>query len=375
MINPKKRGLSRVFLAYVLSSAFAVGAAYAQPREPAFGKPGEPARIRVAITPSQAGSWTGFVAYEKKYWEKHLPAGSRVDLDFAIRGPVIAEALRNGRLHIGYMGDLPAVALAASSPDAVLVGVAALSQDLCVLVVRRDAPEFATPLEGVRWLAGKRFAVSPGTCQERVALAAFSRARAQPARMLNIGLELYATAFKEGRIDAAGGNEMGASSLVEAGLARRLYSSRAAGAWDAVFIAASAALARERPDLLRGWLEAELEAQRFMADAHNADEVIRIVARHLPGVPERALGLAFHGAYPESQGGAVVRRVLPFTFSKSAMAVVREVHQAARQRGLAPAGELRRAAIEPRFAEEILRARGLKSPLGEVRARADIVPR
>ncbi len=32
-------------------------------------------------------------------------------------------------------------------------------------------------------------------------------------------------------------------------------------------------------------------------------------------------------------------------------------------------------AIQSGFAEELLRARGLKSPLGEVRARADLVPR
>lgn len=275
---------------------------------------------------------------------------------------------------LGRPGE-PAVALAASGPNAALVGVAALSQDLCVLVVRRDAPEFASPVEGVRWLAGKRFGVSPGTCQERVALAAFARERVKPAQILNIGLELYATAFKEGRIDAAGSNEMGASSLVEAGLARRLYSSRAVGGWDAVFIAASAALARERPDLLRGWLEAELEAQRFMADPRNADEVIRAVARHLPGESERALRLALHGAYPESQGGAVVRRVFPITVTGNAMAVVREAHQSAQQRGLAPSGELRREAIASRFAEEVLAARGLKSPLGEVRARADLLPR
>lgn len=333
-----------------------------------------PTHLRLAITPSMVGSWTGLVAHEKQYWRRFLPRGTRVEVEFAMRGPVIAAALRDGSIHLGYTGDLPAVTLVATGPQAVLVGVAALSQDLCVLVVRRDAPAFATPLEGIRWLAGKRFAVSPGTCQQRVAHRAFARAKVQPARTLNLGSETYATAFKEDRIDAAGTNEVGAASLIEAGLARRLYSSQAVGAWDAVFIVSTATFAREHPELLRGWLQAELEAQRFMADARNSDEVIRIVAKYLPNVPERTLRLAHYGRYPDNQGGAAVRRMFPFGFSENAMSVVRDAHRSAQQLGSAPAGALRPTAIQPDLTEGLLRAHGLVSPLGEVRARPDVAP-
>ena len=334
----------------------------------------EPLHLRLAVTPSMVGSWSGLVAYEKRYWQRHLPPGLRVDVQVAMRGPVIAAALRDGNIHLGYIGDLPAVTLVATGPQAVLVGVAALSQDLCVLVVRRDAPAFATPDEGIRWLAGKRFAISPGTCQQRVAQRAFARVKAQPGRTLNLGSETYAMAFKEDRIDAAGANEIGAASLIEAGLARRLYSSQASGAWDAVFIASTATFARKNAGLLRGWLQAELEAQRFMADARNADEVIRIVAKYLPNVPERALRLAHHGHYPASQGGAAVRRIFPFSFSANAMAVVRDAHHSAQQLGMAPAGELRPSAIQRDITQDLLRTHGLVSPLGEVRARSDVTP-
>lgn len=357
-----------------LAAVFVVGTACAHAGDPNFGRPGEPLRLNVAVAPSQAGAWTGILVHEKKYWERHLPRGTRVDLDFAMRGPVIAAALRDGRAHIGYTGDLPAVALAASDPAAVLVGVAALSQDLCVLLVRRDAPAFAVPADGIRWLAGKRFAVSPGTCQQRVALAAFARERVKPAQILPLGLEVYEVGFRERRIDAVGSNELGAAGLIEAGVARRFYSSYVAGEWDAVFIATSAALARDRPDVVRGWLAAELEAQRFMADPGNADEVIALIAKHVPAVPERALRLALYGAYPANQGGAPVRRVFSFRFSEEAMAAVRDAHRSAQRLGLAPAGALRPGAIVPNFAEELLRARGLTSPLGEVRARPDLAP-
>lgn len=358
-----------------LTAAFIAGATCAHADNPSFGRLGEPLRLNIAITPSQTGSWTGILAYEKKYWERHLPRGSRVELNFALRGPVIAAALRDGRTHIGYTGDLPAVALVASDSAALLVGVAALSQDLCVLLVRRDAPAFAAPADGIRWLAGKRFAVSPGTCQQRVALAAFARERVKPAQILPLGLEVYEVAFREQRIDAVGTNELGAATLIEAGVARRLYSSYVAGEWDAVFIATSAVLARDRPDVVRGWLAAELQAQRFMADPGNADEVIRLVAKHLPAVPERALRRALYGAYPANQGGSPVRRVFPFRFSAQAMGVVHDAHRSAQRLGLVPAGALRSGAIAPDFTEELLRAQRLTSPLGEVRARPDLLPK
>jgi NitT/TauT family transport system substrate-binding protein len=126
---------------------------------------------------------------------------------------------------------------------------------------------------------------------------------------------------------------------------------------------------------VRGWLAAELEAQRFLADPRNADEAIRIIAAHALGVPEAALRLALYGAYPERQGGSAVRLTFPFIFSAQAMAAVRDALKLAQGRGPQPAGELRGEAIQSGFAEELLRARGLKSPMGEVRARADFAPR
>ena len=81
------------------------------------------------------------------------------------------------------------------------------------------------------------------------------------------------------------------------------------------------------------------------------------------------------GAYLENQGGSAVRLTFPFIFSTQAISAVRDAPKLAQGRGLQPAGELRSEAIQSGFAKDLLRARGLKSPLGEVRARADLVPR
>jgi hypothetical protein len=96
---------------------------------------------------------------------------------------------------------------------------------------------------------------------------------------------------------------------------------------------------------------------------------------HALGVPQAALQLALYGAYPEKQGGSAVRLTFPFTFPVQAMLAIREALKLAGGRGAQPAGELRSEASQSGFAERLLRVRGLKSPLGEVRARADLVPR
>lgn len=361
--------------AALLSCAFVAGAARAQPSSPVFGKPGQPIKLVVGFQPYYVPTWTAAIARDKGYWRQHLPAGSSVELNVAIRGPALAAAMRDAQLHIGYLGD-PAVPLAAAGePDIRLIAVAALSQDQCVVVARSDAPEFASPAAAIRWLAGKRVAVLPGTCMERITRAAFEREGVKPAQTLNLGREELHEAFRERRIDAAAASEPGASHLVVDGLARRIYSSLPLGHWDGGYIAAPAAFLAGRPDIVRGWLAAELEAQRFLADPRNADEAIRIVATHAPGIPEGALRLALHGAYPANQGGAAVRLTFPFTFSPQAMTAVREALRPAQALGQLPAGELRGAAIQPAFAEELLHARGLQSPLGEVRARAGVVPR
>ena len=111
-VDPRKHQHCPLLILCLLAG-FAWSQGYAQSNLSALGKPGEPARIRMAITPSMVGSWTGLVAFEKKYWERYLPRGSHVDLDFALRGAVVATALSEGRVQLGYLDDLRAVALVA----------------------------------------------------------------------------------------------------------------------------------------------------------------------------------------------------------------------------------------------------------------------
>ncbi len=333
-----------------------------------FGTPGDPIRLAVGFNPYMAPSSTLAIVHGKELWKRHLPPGSRVDLELGIRGPALVDLLRKGELHIAYSGD-PVVGLAAAgTPEIRVIAIAMLSQDLCVVMVRADAPAFAGPREGARWLKGKRIATTPGTCQGRATQLALDREHVKPARMLDLGFELLEQAFREHRIDAAGVPEPGASHLVLRGVAKRLTSSRVYGEWDAGFIVASAELLRTRPDVVAGWLEAELEAQQFLADPRNADEAVRLLARRARLVSEHALRAGLYAAYPRAQGGASVRAVFPFGFSVEALDAVRKAHRYLQQGGFAPAGPLRGEAIDAVWTERVLAAHKLKPPVGELRA-------
>lgn len=85
--------------------------------------------------------------------------------------------------------------------------------------------------------------------------------------------------------------------------------------------------------------------------------------------------LALYGVDPEKQVGSAVELTFPFIFSAQAMSVARDALKLAQGWDLPPAGELRNEAIQSGIAEELLRACGLKSLLGEVRAGADLMPR
>ena len=59
-----------------LTAAFvAAGATCARADDLNFGRLGEPLRLNIAITPSQAGSWTGILAHEKNTGNDSCRAG------------------------------------------------------------------------------------------------------------------------------------------------------------------------------------------------------------------------------------------------------------------------------------------------------------
>ena len=126
--------------------------------------------------------------------------------------------------------------------------------------MRNDAPEFANGREAVEWMEGKVTSAPHGACTDRFARLAFQKAGIEPKRYLNQNIEVITTNFRAGKLDAAAIWEPTASKIVMGGIARRAASGEDFDALDGGFMVMLNDLIEQRPDVHRGWLEAELDA-------------------------------------------------------------------------------------------------------------------
>ena len=204
------------------------------------------------------------------------------------------------------MGDMPAIVGASKRPqrDLRITGTLGLASDQCaVFLVRNDAPEFADQAEAVKWMDGKVVSTPQGSCTDRIAQATFKEQGVEPGEYLNQPLDVIASGFESDKIDAAIVWEPTASRLVNAGIARRVGSGSLLGALDAGFLVMSKQLLDDRPDVAEGWMKAELDAQRFLADPANAEEIAAIAKRQTQGLTEQDLWDALYKDWPPAQGG------------------------------------------------------------------------
>ena len=73
------------------------------------GDKGKPVTLTVGYQPYYSESWSGLVLREKKFYEKYLPKGSKVNFQVGLQGSVLVSQLLAGKQDIGYMGDMPAI--------------------------------------------------------------------------------------------------------------------------------------------------------------------------------------------------------------------------------------------------------------------------
>ena len=339
-----------------------------------WGKVGEPIHLNVHHACCFAAVWSGYVVRGKELWKKYFPAGSTVDFQYGLQSAITVNQMLAGKAGIGYGGDL--VGLTAVTKERVadlrLIGVSSLSWDQCnVLLVRKDAPKFANSIEAIKWVDGKKLSTPKGSCTDNFVQRLFEIEKIKPASYLNQNIEVIASGFRAGRLDAAAIWEPNASNIVLEGLARRVASGQTIGHSEAAFLMVRADLLKQRPDIVKGWLQAELDAQLFIADPKNAMEVVRMVKPYVTGFSDKALWYSLYGTYPESEGGTKARLVFPFVFNDDAMKVVDKGVAFLRQNKVIHVDRLRQDAIVNSIAEEVLKERGLKSPIATIAAQPD----
>lgn len=336
-----------------------------------YGKVGSPVHLIVGYQPYYTESWSGVVMRGRELWKKYLPAGSTVEFQVGLQGAIIVNAMLAGKEHIGYMGDMPAIVSTTKQDvaDIRLVAMLGLAHDQCnVLLVRNDAPQFKSPLEAIAWLKDKQVAVPKGSCADRFGQAVFKQEKVEPAAYLNQNIEVITSGFRAGKIDAAVIWEPTASRLVEEGLARRVASGTSVNENDAAMLGMRYDLIKQRPDVVKGWLQAELDAELYAADPKNASEVAKMAVAQTTGFSEKVMWMSLYGEYPQSQGGDPVRISYPYAFTPPSVELINRASKFLYSIKSINVEQLRPDAVMPQFTEEILKERNLKAPVAEIKA-------
>lgn len=338
-----------------------------------YGKPGEPVKLVVGYQPYATLTWDGAVQRKKEFWKKYLPAGSTVEFQIGLQGAVIVNQMIAGKQQIGFLGDSPAIVSTTKQDVADIRLVAVIDQDnLChIVVVRADAPKFKNFKEALQWLNGKQVAAPFGSCADRFAREVMQRENIKPAAYLNQGLEVIATGFRAGKLDGSFQWEPTTAKMVLEGMVRVISSGEDFDTWDNCYVAMRSDLIKQRPDVVKAMLNAELDAQLFMADPKNANELIDIVAEQVTGFTKKALWHSLYGTYPEIKYKSDVRMSLPFVFTPDVRTSVDRVAAFLHSIKAINVEKLRPEAVMPEFAEQVLKERGLKSPIGAIRAQPD----
>ena len=358
-------------------SMLAVGAIQPAMAEVGFGKPGEAIDLVVGYQPYYTESWSGVVINGQQSWKEHLPAGSDVKFEIGLQGSVIVGKMLGEKNHLGYMGDMPAI-VSTTKTDTVdirMIAVLGTSRQQCnVFLVKNDAPEFANGMEAVKWMDGKLVAAPHGACTDRFARWAFEQAGIQPKKYLNMNIEVITSSFKNNKLDAAVIWEPTASKIQLSGLARRAASGESfdgVEGGDAGFLAMLYEIIRDRPDVHRGWLEAELNAQLFMKDLGNATAISQMADDQTEGMDRRVLWASLYGQNPASIGGGEEKLTLRFVFDDTAKQLVAAATKFLHGRKVVPNETLRPEAMMDGVAQEVLKARGLSAPIGFVGEQPD----
>ncbi|PKN07580.1 MAG: nitrate ABC transporter substrate-binding protein [Deltaproteobacteria bacterium HGW-Deltaproteobacteria-8] len=259
----------------------------------------------VGYQPYDTISYQVIVNAELGLWKKYVPKGTEIEFQGALQGTVVANNMLAGKAQVGYMSVMPATILCSKPKLAkvVMVATAGMSEGTrCSLVlVRKNAPAFKSNEELARWLDGKVIAAPKGSASDQYLLKFFEKYHVKPGEYLNQSIEVIGTNFRVGKLDAASLWEPTLSRIasdVGEGVARIVADGRACDNPDLGIVTMRKDFMEQHPQVAKGYLRSELEAQRYILDPKNWSKVIDMVSKHAAGVPKRVLWYSIYGQIP-----------------------------------------------------------------------------
>jgi NitT/TauT family transport system substrate-binding protein len=354
--------------AAIVSLALAVpGAAFAKD----YGKQGTPIKLTIGYQPYYTQAWSAVIQKEMELWKKYLPAGSTVEWEIGLQGAIVGNAMLADKNDIGYMGDMPTIVAISKRNirELRMVAVLGLANDQCsVFLSRNEAPDFKDPVEAVKWWGGKRVAVAKGSCTDRSGQETMRKFGIKPEQYLNQNIEVQTSNFKAGRLDGSIIWEPTASKIVMEGIAKRVGDTKMIGKLDGGFMAMQHELIKQRPDVVRGWLQAELDANLFWAKPENYMKVVEMAQKNTQGFSKEVLWMSMAGKYPKSMGGGDVRNIMYYGFDKEVMGMISDATAFLHEIKVLPMAQLPKELIDTSWTDEILKKANLKVPLAKIEA-------
>jgi NitT/TauT family transport system substrate-binding protein len=285
----------------------------------------------VGYQPYDTISYQAIVNDELGLWKKYVPQGTEFEFQGALQGTVVANNMLADKAQIGYMSVMPATILCTKPDLAEIKMVATLGMSegtRCALVlVRKDAPQFKSNEELAQWLNGKVIAAPKGSASDQYLLKFFDKYHVKPAEYLNQSIEVIGTNFRVGKLDAASLWEPTLSRIasdVGEGVARIVADGRACDNPDLGILVMRKDFMEKYPEVAKGYLHAELEAQRYLLDPANWQNVIDMVSKHATGVPKNVLWYSIYGQVP-ADSKEPVREWKSFYFNEREKTNIAEV--------------------------------------------------
>lgn len=320
--SPRIKRVASLFAAVALAAAMLTG--LAQPTLAA-----EPVEITYGYHPYWTGGWTGVVIKQMGLWKKYLPKGSKVNFEAHLTGPPMVNALLADKMQVGTMGDMPSLVATTKKKqgDIRLVSVPMISngQNCNLLVVRKDAPQFKSPEEALKWMNGKLVAVHRGTCANRFLESVIKQFGVKPKKLQYMTVEVIASAFEAGKLDAAAMWEPHARKVVEKGFARYAATGSPYGELDANFTLMRQDFIEKHPEAAKGWMKAEIEALKIMRDDPMA--VANMVMKETQGYTPEILWKAMYERHPDAAGGDDVVYVGEMVFSEPVLKLMKKGYE------------------------------------------------
>jgi NitT/TauT family transport system substrate-binding protein len=237
------------------------------------------------------------------------------------------------------------------------------------MMARTDAPDFKSPEEAMKWLNDKIVASPRGSCADQFMRLAFEKLGVKPKEYLNQSIEIIATNFRAKKIDASAVWEPTASrigNLAGESVAKIIATGTVIGNKDVGMMMMRGDFIDNKPNLAKGWLKCELEAERFIYDPANREKAVEMIGKFAVGMPKSAIWFALYGQIPEQAGGVSPKTICPYIIDDEIRKEAHDVWDFQFKQKLVPTEKPPANLIDDHITREVLAEAGLTSPIGKI---------